>query len=150
MWLSLEEYRTEKRRVCDIHKREKGNMNERSQSRILYFDVLNIAACIAVIFLHHNGIVHSFTNTLAWRESLIAECAFYWAVPIFLMLSGANLLNYREKYSTKVFFKKRIIRTVIPWLFWSVVMLVPCTYCISLGIIFLLKKIPLIGKYICG
>ena len=125
-------------------------MNERSQSRILYFDVLNIAACIAVIFLHHNGIVHSFTNTLAWRESLIAECAFYWAVPIFLMLSGANLLNYREKYSTKVFFKKRIIRTVIPWLFWSAVMLVPCTYCISLGIIFLLKKIPLIGKYICG
>ena len=30
------------------------------------------------------------------------------------------------------------------------ILLVPCTYCISLGIIFLLKKIPLIGKYICG
>lgn len=93
-------------------------------SRVLYFDVLNIAACFAVIFLHHNGIVHGFTNTLAWRESLIVECAFYWAVPIFLMLSGANLLNYRSKYSTSEFFKKRIIRTVIPWLFWSIVMLI--------------------------
>lgn len=30
------------------------------------------------------------------------------------------------------------------------ILFVPCTYCISLGIIFLLKKIPLLGKYICG
>lgn len=96
---------------------------KKNQSRILYFDILNIAACLAVIFLHHNGIVHSFKDTLAWRESLIVECAFYWAVPIFLMLSGANLLNYRSKYDTKTFLKKRFIRTVIPWLFWSIVMI---------------------------
>ena len=54
----------------------------------------------------------------------MAEVAFYWAVPIFLMLSGATLLNYREKYSTKIFFRKRLLRVGIPWVFWSVVILV--------------------------
>lgn len=97
---------------------------DRKSNRVLYFDVLNILSCIAVIALHHNGLVHSFEDTLAWRESLVVECALYWAVPVFLMISGANLLNYREKYSTAVFFKKRVLRTVVPWLIWSGIMLI--------------------------
>lgn len=96
----------------------------KQKERVLYFDVLNILACIAVITLHHNGMVHSFENTLAWKESLVAECGFYWAVPVFLMLSGANLLGYREKYDTATFFKKRVLRTVVPWIAWSVIMLI--------------------------
>ena len=99
-------------------------MNQyKMSSRILYFDILNICSCLAVIFLHHNGIVHDFSNTAAWRESLIVECGFYWAVPVFLMLSGANLLNYRSKYNTVTFFKKRFLRTAIPWFLWSIIML---------------------------
>jgi len=89
--------------------------------RILYFDVLNILACLAVIFLHCNGIVHTYTNERYWATSLIFEVIFYWAVPVFIMLSGANLLKYREKYSTLEFFKKRVVKIIIPWLFWSIV-----------------------------
>lgn len=75
--------------------------------RVVYFDVLNIVACIAVLALHHNGIVHWFkVDTNAWKQALIFEVLFYWAVPIFFMLSGATLFNYRDKYSTCLFFKK--------------------------------------------
>lgn len=98
-------------------------MEKQKKPRILYIDVLNILACIAVISLHHNGLVHSFENTLAWRESLVVECGLYWAVPVFLMITGVNLLNYREKYDTGVYFKKRVLRTVIPWLAWSFLVL---------------------------
>ncbi len=94
------------------------------KSNIIYFDILNIISCIAVIALHHNGIVHSYSATRAWKESLIVECFAYWAVPIFMMLTGATLLNYRKKYSTEEFFKKRLSRTVFPWLFWSIVLLI--------------------------
>lgn len=90
-----------------------------SKKRILYYDLLNIAACIAVIALHHNGLVHFFTGDRVWKECLIAEVVFYWAVPVFLMLSGATLMKYREKYSTGIFFKKRILRVGFPWLVWS-------------------------------
>ena len=78
------------------------------KQRILYLDVLNIFACFAVLMLHHNGIVHNYNvNSLAWKQALIFEVLFYWAVPIFFMLTGATLVSYREQYSTKVFFTKR-------------------------------------------
>ena len=89
------------------------------KQRRLDLDVINILAIIMVIGLHHNGLVHSFHDTLGWRQSLVVECLFYPAVPLFLMNSGITLLNYRSKYSTAVFFQKRFVRTVIPWLFWS-------------------------------
>lgn len=99
-------------------------MGSREKKRIVYFDVMNILACLAVIALHHNGYVHSFENTMAWKQSLIIECLFYWAVPVFLMISGANLLGFHEKYNLKDYFRKRICRTVIPWLFWSCIIMI--------------------------
>ena len=89
--------------------------------RIYYFDFLNIIACIAVIALHHNGIVHTFTPTHHWNQALFVEVICYWAVPIFFMLSGATLMDYRKRYSTKKFFIQRIKRTLIPFIFWSIV-----------------------------
>lgn len=39
------------------------------------------------------------------------------------MLSGATLMVYRTRYSTATFFRKRLIKVVIPWIFWSLVIL---------------------------
>ena len=83
------------------------------KKRVLYFDVLNILACIAVISLHHNGVVHTYSNSWTWKTALIVETGAYWAVPVFLMLSGATLMNYRENYDTVTFFKKRFSRAVL-------------------------------------
>lgn len=92
-----------------------------AKKRVIYFDLLNIVAALSVVFLHCNGIVHTFSDTLAWKQALIIEVVCYWAVPVFLMLSGANLMGYREKYSTKDFFKKRFLRTVIPFVAWTLI-----------------------------
>lgn len=89
---------------------------------IAYFDLLNIAACLAVVWLHCNGIVHTMSGDVTWKFSLIIECIAYWAVPVFFMLSGATLLSYRERYTTKEFLKKRLYRIVIPFLIWSVLL----------------------------
>ena len=96
---------------------------EKNKIRIIYYDVLNIMAIIAVISLHCNGIVHGDPNIRAWNTSLIVECIFYWAVPIFFMLSGATLMKYREKYDTKTFFRKRIAKILVPFSFWAILML---------------------------
>ncbi len=92
--------------------------------RILYIDILNIVAILAVVILHHNGIVHGYTKTSAWYTSLIFECVFYFAVPLFLMISGAMLMPYREKYDTKTFFKKRALKVFIPAIFWIAFMII--------------------------
>lgn len=91
---------------------------------ILYFDILNIIACLCVIYMHCNGVVHTYSNTRVWKESLLVETIAYWAVPVFFMLSGATLLNYREKYDTKTYFQKRIGKTFLPFFVWSFIILI--------------------------
>ena len=97
-------------------------MKKIKNERIIYLDVLNILAILAVISMHMNGIVHINPNIRAWNTSLIIDCIMYWAVPVFMMISGATLMNYREKYDTKTFFKKRATKILIPFLFWAIFM----------------------------
>ena len=91
------------------------------KKRYIYIDVLNIFACLCVIFMHCNGIAHIYSDTRAWKESMAVETLAYWAVPVFFMISGATLLGYRDKYTTGVFFKKRILKTVIPFFIWILI-----------------------------
>lgn len=91
------------------------------KKRVLYFDVLNILASFGVIMLHCNGIAHTYSDSLAWYQALMVEVAFYWPVPIFFMLSGATLMGYRARYTTKDFFAKRCLRTVIPFIAWTLI-----------------------------
>lgn len=93
----------------------------KGNSRIFYFDVLNVLACIAVVALHCNGCFWQFSYERYWRTSVVIESLCYFAVPVFVMLSGATLLDYNERYSLKEYFQKRISRTVIPYIFWSLI-----------------------------
>ena len=76
---------------------------------------------MCVIFLHMNGIVHTYSTVRAWKTALVFEVICYWAVPIFIMLSGATLFKYKERYDTKTFFRKRFNKVLIPWIIWSVI-----------------------------
>lgn len=96
----------------------------RKKKYILYFDLLNIVACFCVIYMHCNSTVHAYSNTRVWKESLFVETVAYWAVPIFFMLSGATLMEYREKYDTKTYFKKRIFKTFLPFILWNIFILI--------------------------
>ena len=73
-------------------------------------DVLNIVSCFAVVCLHTSLGVFSLQHTFLWAFQELMQAMFIFAVPIFFMVSGMNLLDYRKKYSTKVFFKKRFVR----------------------------------------
>jgi len=91
-------------------------------NRISYFDYLNVFSCFSVIALQCNGIFHTYTRDGLWIFSTIIQVLLYCAVPIFFMLSGATLLEYRKRYSTKEFYQKRIRKTVVPYLFFTVVL----------------------------
>lgn len=135
---------------------------ENGRERVLYFDLLNIISCFGVVALHCSNTVFEYRLNHTWIFALIVQVSFYWTVPIFIMLSGATLLNYREKYTTKVFFKRRVLRVVLPFLLWSTVFLIWETpenngirwmtagalgiYLICLAIVLLVKKIPILNK----
>ncbi len=112
------------------------------KKRVLYYDVLNILATISVVAMHINGMVHLYSDTVAWKQALVAEVVCFWAVPVFLMLSGATLMGYRERYTTKEFFKKRMLRTLFPFIIWSLVCMVGYGFDIaSLGFRGIINKV---------
>lgn len=98
-------------------------MNRASErkEKTIWISAANVSACFAVIVLHANGIFWTFPKGRLWITSTFLETFFYWAVPAFFMISGATLMDYRTRYSTGIFFKKRFQRTVIPYLVWSVI-----------------------------
>lgn len=93
------------------------------KNRVIWIDILTALAMIAVLILHSGGIVWKLSvfQTIAWNISLIWQVLFIWCVPILFMLSGVKMLGYRTRYSTKNLFKKRIVKVVIPFVFWSVI-----------------------------
>ncbi|MDY5912288.1 MAG: acyltransferase [Inconstantimicrobium porci] len=87
---------------------------------INYISLASLISAIAVVFLHSNGVFWNFNATAGyWKSANIIESVFYFAVPVFFMISGVTLLDFNKRYNLKVYFSKRIHKTVIPYVFWS-------------------------------
>lgn len=96
-------------------------MNEmQSKQRDFSLTFIQVICAISVVTLHTNDCFWSFSATERyWFTANIIECVCYFAVPIFFMITGITLLDYQEKYSTKIFFKKRVEKALVPYLVWS-------------------------------
>lgn len=87
-----------------------------------YITLLSVVSCLAVVMMHTNGCFWSFSGTeFYWKTANIIESVCYFAVPVFYMVSGATLLDYSDRYSTKVFFTKRMRKVVLPYVAWSLI-----------------------------
>ncbi len=92
------------------------------KSKIQYLDVLRALATIGVIVIHTSSPVlnmaygHSMSE---WWVGNIFDSASRFAVPLFLMLSGATLIGKEDPLA--VFYKKRMMRVLVPFLFWMLV-----------------------------
>ena len=92
------------------------------KERIFYYDALRAFAIIAVIICH----LDHFFGPLTTPTQIIGQMAFHdigrIGVPIFLMISGALLLN-RSYPSLSGFLKRRFARIVYPFIFWIIIIL---------------------------
>ena len=95
---------------------------KKAKKRYPYIDVLNIVAILGVLFLHHNFGAINYEPNGRWALDVVTKVLFRYAVPVFIMITGATLLGYREKYDTKTFFKKRFIKLLVPAICWIVLM----------------------------
>ncbi len=83
---------------------------------------MTVVATIAVVILHvaASGVVQfGSIQTVDWWVYNIADSACRWAVPVFVMLSGAKLLDAHKLESVKGFYTRRLSRIGIPLVFWS-------------------------------
>lgn len=84
-----------------------------------YISILNVLACIGVVILH--TFETGYTSDANFVFEVLIRAILYCAVPVFFMITGATLIDYRERYDTKTFFKKRLLKVIIPLIIWSII-----------------------------
>lgn len=98
----------------------------RVSQRLEYVDALKCYATVLVVIIHVSS-----SASYGWHQG--AQSAWWWGtamnafsrtcVPLFLMTSGAMLLDRHKLYPIGRFFDRRIKRLAAPLIFWSLVYL---------------------------
>lgn len=80
-----------------------------SQMNTNYISVMKALATVSVVILHTNGYFWMYDgNVKKWTSACVIDSLFYFAVPLFYMISGATLIDYRKRYTTGVYLKKEL------------------------------------------
>jgi len=87
--------------------------------RFLWADIVRIVAIFLVVQIHA---VSAYPD---WLYSFILKLNAT-SIPLFILLSGSLLLGKRENYQR--FFRKRIIKVLIPWVIWTFIYLIYFLY----------------------
>lgn len=96
-------------------------MNEELKHREIYLDHLRVLATVAVMILHVAGENWGSVdvNGSEWRVFNFYDSAVRWAVPIFVMISGALFLD-RNDITIKKLYTKYVLRMMIAYFTWSI------------------------------
>jgi len=87
-----------------------------------WLDSLRAIAMLGVIIIHVSSPLVNMTygrNMSFWWIGNFVDSGVRFAVPLFLMLSGATLLV--REYKLSEFYKRRFLRVLVPFLFWMIV-----------------------------
>src|SRR5690606_14500281 len=92
--------------------------------RSSYISVLRIIAIFLVILIHSSsGYLNSNDfDAFDWKYANWINSFSRFSVPLFVIISGALLLQKDE--DTGIFYKKRLLKIIPPFAFWTVVYLV--------------------------
>ena len=84
------------------------------------FDLLRVAGMVAVVLLHISlGLIHyRDLNPQDMRICLAINALTWWAVPVFVMMSGALVLDPRRWTTVGAFYRRRLARIGWPMVFW--------------------------------
>jgi surface polysaccharide O-acyltransferase-like enzyme len=96
-------------------------MNFNSKN-LTWLHLLRVAAAAAVVILHVSAVPVVFIqdrSSALWNAGNIFDSLSRWCIGIFIMVSGALLLDPSRAESTASFFVKRARRILIPIIFWS-------------------------------
>lgn len=92
-----------------------------AKQHIVYFDSLRVLAAFSVVMLHMSGKQWLLLDyrTATWQIHHLFNGFTRWAVPVFVMMSGAVLLDPVRKQSTARLYHKNILRMILTYLGWS-------------------------------
>lgn len=98
--------------------------------RIYYLDILRVIACLSVIIIHSsaNDVIKDIGSLNFWTGNILNGLSRI-AVPLFVMISGALMLDENYQFSFKKLIK-HLKKMIIFFIFWSII------YCVIFDIIY--------------
>jgi surface polysaccharide O-acyltransferase-like enzyme len=94
------------------------------RQRVFFFDVLRCVAAAAVIAIH---VLAPYRHELGaipfhqWFTAVSVNGLGRWAVPIFIMVTGALMLSDSRAFDAKYYLKRRVAKVLVPFVAWSLV-----------------------------
>ena len=99
-------------------------MSTKSKPDIFYIHLLRAMAATAVIAIHVLGPFREMYQQIpfdAWYSAVAINSLSRWAVPIFIMITGALLIRPDQPLNLSRFFSKRLLKVVVPFVAWSLI-----------------------------
>ncbi|MGF1769093.1 acyltransferase family protein [Enterovibrio makurazakiensis] len=93
------------------------------QKKVFYIELLRVVAAIAVIAIHVLGPYRYIVGDIPvsdWLSAISINGASRWAVPVFIMITGALMLSDTRSFSASYFVKRRVMKVFVPFVIWSV------------------------------
>jgi len=93
------------------------------EKRIFFFDLLRCVAAIAVIAIH---VLAPYRHELGviplddWLFAVTINGISRWAVPVFIMITGALMLNDLRPFNVTYYVRRRLGKVLVPFLLWSI------------------------------
>lgn len=92
------------------------------RERVLFFDLLRCVAAVAVIAIH---VLAPYRHELGqipfgeWATAVGVNSVSRWAVPVFILITGALMLSDTRPFDGKYYVKRRLGKVLVPFLVWS-------------------------------
>ena len=74
-------------------------MINKSSSRVFYFDFLRSISCLAVVLIHASAFFVNGATNISFHFSNFIDSLSRFSVPVFIMISGALMLDENYNYS---------------------------------------------------
>lgn len=93
------------------------------RQRVLFFDLLRCVAAVAVIAIH---VLAPYRHELGvipfeqWWTAVAVNGVTRWAVPVFILISGALMLSDTRPFDLRYYVQRRLGKVLIPFVVWSI------------------------------
>ncbi|CAH0990219.1 O-acetyltransferase WecH [Sinobacterium norvegicum] len=89
-----------------------------------YLNLLRCVATIAVIIIHVLGPMRELYGQIPvgeWLATVSYNSVTRWAVPVFMMITGALLLSDKRPFECDHYLSRRLMKVLIPFAAWTII-----------------------------
>ncbi|MBF4277039.1 acyltransferase family protein [Vibrio anguillarum] len=90
--------------------------------RVIFFDLLRCLAAVAVIGIHVLAPYRQQLGDISFEQWVVAvgiNSVSRWAVPVFILITGALMLSDRRPFDARYYVQRRLGKVLLPFIVWS-------------------------------